>query len=138
MTQSEDECSLAVAKECDTRKLALSTVPHIDGSVSFFLVTLHAQAIGLNIIKGHVLVTLSLDTGVHINRCTFFCATSRKYGMLDHLDTTLATPMPEWSLLDAMSILWIYGSVSLEILGTIRTPKTQPLGISRTPSTITT
>jgi hypothetical protein len=113
-------------------------VPHIDGSVSFFLVTLHAQAIGLNIIKGHVLVALSLDTGVHINRCTFFCATSRKYGMLDHLDTTLATPMPEWSLLDAMSILWIYGSVSLEILGTIRTPKTQPLGISRTPSTITT
>ena len=93
----------------------------------FSLTSLHAQVVGLSSIKGHVPVELALDTGVHRQWRTFFRAAVRKYALLDHLDgASPSSPPPEWTLLDATVVSWIYGSVSLPILDAVMTPGEDP------------
>jgi hypothetical protein len=59
-------------------KLAIANPAH--SSAGFFSISsLHAQAVGLSSIKGHVPVELALDTGVHRQWRTFFRAALRKY-----------------------------------------------------------
>ena len=97
---------------------------------SFSLTSLHAQAVGLSSIKGHVPVELALDTGVHRQWRTFFRAAVRKYALLDHLDDEApAEPSPAWLLLDATVVSWLYGSVSLSILDAVMTPGADPLAV---------
>ncbi|XP_073354868.1 uncharacterized protein [Aegilops tauschii subsp. strangulata] len=129
--------ALAAAKECQDAEAAKAKLPlatAADGSRtsagSFSLTSLHAQAVGLHSIKGHVPVELALDTGVHRQWRTFFRAACRKYALLDHLDFDAPdAPNPEWSLLDATVVSWLYGSVSLSILNAIMTPGDDPLAV---------
>nr|XP_020175876.1 uncharacterized protein LOC109761473 [Aegilops tauschii subsp. strangulata] len=119
------------ATEAGKAKLPLATA--VDGSGtsagSFSLTSLHAQAVGLHSIKGHVPVELALDTGVHRQWRTFFRAACRKYALLDHLDFDAPdAPNPEWSLLEATVVSWLYGSVSLNILDARRrSPRSRSL-----------
>nr|XP_045083622.1 uncharacterized protein LOC109744281 [Aegilops tauschii subsp. strangulata] len=122
----------ALAAEAAKAKLPLATA--VDGSGtsagSFSLTSLHAQDVGLHSIKGHVPVELALDTGVHRQWRTFFRAACRKYALLDHLDFDAPdAPNPEWSLLDATVVSWLYGSVSLGILDAVLTPGDDPLAV---------
>jgi hypothetical protein len=71
-----------------------------------------------------------LDTAVHRQWRTFFHAACRKYALLDHLDaTTPIAPTPEWSLLDATVVSWLYGSVSLSLLDAVMTPDDDPFAV---------
>ncbi|KAM3403296.1 hypothetical protein ACQJBY_006808 [Aegilops geniculata] len=122
----------AEAAEAAKAKLPLATAPDGSGTSagSFSLTSLHAQAVGLHSIKGHVPVELALDTGVHRQWRTFFRAACRKYALLDHLDFDAPeAPNPEWSLLDATIVSWLYGSVSLSILDAVMTPGDDPLAV---------
>ena len=122
----------AEAAEAAKAKLPLATAPDGSGTStgSFSLTSLHAQAVGLHSIKGHVPVELALDTGVHRQWRTFFHAACRKYALLDHLDFDAPdAPSPEWSLLDATVVSWLYGSVSLSILDAVMTPGDDPLAV---------
>ncbi|XP_020189634.1 uncharacterized protein [Aegilops tauschii subsp. strangulata] len=129
--------ALAAAKErqdaeAAKAKLPLATAVDESGrsAGSFSLTSLHAQAVGLHSIKGHVPVELALDTGVHRQWRTFFRAACRKYALLDHLDFDAPdAPNPEWSLLDATVVSWLYGSVSLSILDVVMTPGDDPLAV---------
>jgi hypothetical protein len=110
-------------------KLALATAPS-SSMGAFSLTSLHAQAVGLHSIKGHVPVELALDTGVHRQWRTFFRATLRKYALLDHVDAPAPSdPTPEWALLDATVVSWLYGSVSLGLLDAVMTPGEDPLAV---------
>ncbi|CAM0954908.1 unnamed protein product [Alopecurus aequalis] len=110
-------------------KLALATAPSSSAG-AFSLTSLHAQAVGLHSIKGHVPVELALDTGVHRQWRTFFRAALRKYALLDHVDVPAPIdPTPEWSLLDATVVSWLYGSVSLGLLDAVMTPGDDPLAV---------
>ena len=99
--------------EAAKAKLALADTAGSSASTgSFSLTSLHAQAVGLSSIKGHVPVELALDTGVHRQWRTFLRAAVRKYALLDHLDDDApAEPSPAWLLLDATVVSWLYGSV---------------------------
>ncbi|KAM3405067.1 hypothetical protein ACQJBY_007885 [Aegilops geniculata] len=122
----------AEAAEAAKAKLPLATAPDGSGTSagSFSLTSLHAQAVGLHSIKGHVPVELALDTGVHRQWRTFFRAACRKYALLDHLDFDAPdAPNPEWSLLNATIVSWLYGSVSLSILDAVMTPSDDPLAV---------
>ncbi|XP_040260078.1 uncharacterized protein [Aegilops tauschii subsp. strangulata] len=129
--------ALAAAKERQDAEAAKAKLPlatAVDGSGtsagSFSLTSLHAQAVGLHTIKGHVPVELALDTSVHRQWRTFFRAACRKYALLDHLDFDAPdAPNPEWSLLDATVVSWLYGSVSLSILDAVMTPGDDPLAV---------
>nr|XP_040253857.1 uncharacterized protein LOC109748967 [Aegilops tauschii subsp. strangulata] len=129
--------ALAAAKERQDAEAAKAKLPlatAVDGSGtsagSFSLTSLHAQAVGLHSIKGHVPVELALDTGVHRQWRTFFRAACRKYALLDHLDFDAPdAPNPEWSLLDATVVSWLYGSVSLSILDAVMTPGDDPFAV---------
>ena len=129
MSLSDDEA----AKELEAAKMkqALAAAGASATSAgSFSLTSLHAQAVGLSSIKGHVPVELALDTGVHRQWRTFFRAAVRKYALLDHLDAAAPKdPTPEWSLLDATVVSWLYGSVSLGILDAVMTPGDDPVAI---------
>ncbi|KAK1668517.1 hypothetical protein QYE76_056676 [Lolium multiflorum] len=78
---------------------------------------------------GHVPVELALDTDVHRQWHTFFPAACLDH-LLDHLDALLdhleadapAAPTPEWWLLEATVVSWLYGPVSLSILDAVMTP----------------
>ena len=117
--------------EAAKAKLALADTAGSSASTgSFSLTSLHAQAVGLSSIKGHVPVELALDTGVHRQWRTFFRAAVRKYALLDHLDDDApAEPSPAWLLLDATVVSWLYGSVSLSILDAVMTPGADPLAV---------
>nr|XP_020198388.1 uncharacterized protein LOC109784203 [Aegilops tauschii subsp. strangulata] len=122
----------AEAAKATKAKLPLATAADGSGmsAGSFSLTSLHAQAVGLHSIKGHVPVELTLDTGVHRQWRTFFHAACRKYALLDHLDLDAPdAPNPEWSLLDATVVSWFYGSVSLSILDAVMTPGDDPLAV---------
>ena len=95
-SDDEREAAAAAAKEVPPAASAAAAAGH------FSLTSLHAQAVGLSSIKGHVPVELALDTGVHRRWRTFFWAAVRKYALLDHLDgASPSSPPPEWTLLDA-------------------------------------
>ncbi|XP_051221453.1 uncharacterized protein [Lolium perenne] len=110
-------------------KLAIANPAH--SSAGFFSISsLHAQAVGLSSIKGHVPVELALDTGVHRQWCTFFRAALHKYALLDHIDTAAPSdPTPEWTLLDATVVSWLYGSVSLGLLDAVMKPGDDPIAV---------
>jgi hypothetical protein len=119
--------ALATAKEvqdaADAEKAKLALLSTANGSSSgssagsFSLISLHAQAVGLHSIKGHVPVELALDTGVHHQWRTFFCAAYCKYALLDHLNAAVPAALtPEWSLLDATIVSRLYGSISLSLI----------------------
>jgi hypothetical protein len=76
----------AAETEAAKSKLALASASSA-GTEFFNLSSLHAQAVGFTSIKGHVPVELALDTGIHRQWRTFFCAAVRKYALLDHLNT---------------------------------------------------
>nr|XP_051211233.1 uncharacterized protein LOC127328694 [Lolium perenne] len=133
MTLSHDEAAKALKEQADAdaakNKMALATANR-STSRAFSLTSLHAQAVGLQSIKGHVPVELALDTGVHRQWRTFLRIIVRKYALLDHLDNAAPeVTSPEWSLLDATVFSWLYGSVSISILDAIMTPGDDPLAI---------
>ncbi|XP_073359594.1 uncharacterized protein [Aegilops tauschii subsp. strangulata] len=116
--------------DTDATNQALAAAKERTSAGSFSLTSLHAQAVGLHSIKGHVPVELALDTGVHRQWRTFFRAACRKYALLDHLDFDAPdAPNPEWSLLDATVVSWLYGSVSLSILDVAMMPGDDPLAV---------
>ena len=122
----------AEAAEAAKAKLPLATAADGYGTSagSFSLTSLHAQAVGIHSIKGHVPVELALDRGVNRQWRTFFRTACRKYALLDHLDFAAPNaPNPEWSLLDATVVSWLYGSVSLSILDAVMTPGDDSLAV---------
>ncbi|XP_071685048.1 uncharacterized protein [Lolium perenne] len=110
-------------------KLAIANPAN--SSAGFFSISsLHAQAVGLSSIKGHVPVELALDTGVHRQWRTFFRAALRKYALLDHIDTAAPSdPTPEWTLLDSTVVSSLYGSVSLGLLDAVMKPGDDPISV---------
>jgi hypothetical protein len=102
-----DQERAAIEAKAAKAKLALASASSA-GDGFFNLSSLHAQAVGLTSIKGHVPVELALDTTVHHQWRTFFCVALRKYALLDHLDNVVPSePTPAWSLLDATVVSWI-------------------------------
>ncbi|XP_071695743.1 uncharacterized protein [Rutidosis leptorrhynchoides] len=87
-------------------------------------------ALTVSNIKNHILITLELNKSQYTTWAELFKITCRAFDVIDHITEqaattesttteTSTTPVVSWASLDAIVLSWIYGTVSLELLGTI-------------------
>jgi hypothetical protein len=95
--------------------------PHASGLDADHIAALHTQATGLHNIRS--LVSIVLDpTSSHYPRWRGqVLLTLRRYALVDHvLDDIITSLSPAWSLMNTMVLLWLHGTIMVELQNIIR------------------
>lgn len=76
-------------------------------------------------IKSLMPVTLDLNFGNYTQWCGLILVTLDKYALADHVLTNLYRPdRQDWMCMDCIVVLWLYGTISVDLLESVMTHNT--------------